>query len=218
MRAYHLLEHALVQRLLGFSAQVQFLIIRFAESQRVNIDRPERSTMQKADRTWLLISKQFQCASNSAAQFSRILLILQYNRTTNRCGSSAIEAQVPIYADTVLRRRATYNSRAHLVTLRPSFRQCSGSRFSCLHSIKSSLGVVGSQSRIDGRVQGVGSMRSRAVNILSLIEYRRANDFDVPLYGLQYEPMKNEALLRGAEVTPSSSTWGTLLGSGAGSI
>lgn len=92
-------------------------------------------------------------------------------------------------------RSATHISDAHLVTLRPSARQCAGSRFSCLQSIKSSA---------------LGTSQS-CLPPFSL-------SLSPPLTAWQCAPMKNAADLSGAEVAPISSTAGTLDGSGFGSM
>jgi hypothetical protein len=74
--------------------------------------------------TWLLFSKHFQCSSNCCKQFSRIFVILHRHKYL-------LTGHVGIFCN-------TYKSVEHLVTRRPSFKQCAGSRFSCLQSMKSS--------------------------------------------------------------------------------
>ena len=86
----------------------------------------------------------------------------------------------------------THRSVVHRVTLRPSFRQCPGSRLSFLHKMKS----------------------SNLMRLKSSYNCIRKNE---PLYSLQYAPIKNAALFKGALVAPTSSTWGISDGIGVGS-
>ena len=85
-----------------------------------------------------------------------------------------------------------HRSLAQRVTLLPSFRQCSGSRLSFLQCIKSSC----------------GNKVSKMVHWLQRC---------IPLYFWQWAPIKKAALFKGALLTPSSSTFGTWSGIGAGS-
>ena len=94
MFTYQLLEHTLVQYALVLPAMVVFLFtqrrregIRSASCATRLADGPTSVAAQPAATigvlTWLLYSKQFQCFSNSARQFSRNLVILRREEAGN---------------------------------------------------------------------------------------------------------------------------------------
>ena len=64
---YKLFKHTLVESTFGFSASAIFL--------KWHYEQLVEDTCT-GDPTWLFHSRQFQCLSNSARQFSRILVIL----------------------------------------------------------------------------------------------------------------------------------------------
>jgi len=94
----------------------------------------------------------------------------------------------------------TYKSVAHRVTRRPSFRQCAGSRFSCLQRIKSSIYHIYQQS-FSSVPRQKEPVRTRHTIIFFAVS-----------------PRKNAALFSGALVVPSSWTFGIESGRDVGSL
>ena len=83
----------------------------------------------RAGQPLLTLSHPLDCSAPDNANASRI-----------DSDSSPAFSQSCVHHETVGQRECvTHSSAAHLVTLRPSFKQCAGSAFSCLHSIKSSV-------------------------------------------------------------------------------
>lgn len=68
---------------------------------------------------------------------------------------------------------------------------------------------------VEGNVRAL--VRRIAQRLPCTLSEDRHQEGHSPLTSLQYSPMKKDALFRGAEVTPSSSTWGTEEGRGLGS-
>ena len=87
MCAHQLLEHAFVEHALVLPAMVVFLLKRRAPL-------AERALcLGRTTLAWLLYSRQFQCFSNSARQFSRSLVILWVAKTVARRHFACIERE-----------------------------------------------------------------------------------------------------------------------------